>query len=216
MDHTTPLQRQIKRVTHELRARFPRDWNSYEIEDALENALNDSLGGRPWTHVEPLGLWQRLKDDAYPTIQGAEAAVAVYLAQPGRSADIDRFLVDMLLASELFAYAWRRRAFRWDGLINIAFIAAIGYGIAAWLGAEIWYVLATILVAWTVAAQARDGLKARSLLAEMFSSYQVLNGRVVSVRHLRSCVNKSTYAGVVWPATLNALLDDIEARTQRF
>lgn len=217
VDHLTPLQGQIKRVTREMRAKIPCDiaGNAYDVEDALENALSRRLRDRPWTHPEQFELRRRLKEDAYPTIKDAEDAAAIYLAQPGRSADLDRLLADMLLASEVFAYACERKDSRWFRWLGILLNAAISYGIASWLHAEIWYVLATIWLTWTVVAQMWDGLKARRLLASMLSTYHVLNGRVVSLPHLRSQVNGSTAAGVVWPATLHALLDDIEARTQR-
>ena len=143
--------------------------------------------------------------------RNAEDAAAVYLTQPGRGADLDRFLVDMLLASEVFAYACQRRDSRWVRWWGILLNAAIGYGIASWLHGEIWYVLATIWLIWTVVAHVWDGLKARRLLASMLSTYHVLNGRVVSLPHLRSQVNKSTAAGVVWPGTLHALLDDTKS-----
>lgn len=173
VDHLTPLQGQIKRVTREMRAKTRRDtaWNAYDVEDELENALSHRLGDRPWTHPEPYELWRRLKEDTYPTIKNAEDAAAVYLTQPGRGADLDRFLVDMLLASEVFAYACQRRDSRWVRWWGILLNAAIGYGIASWLHGEIWYVLAAIWLIWTVVAHVWDGLKARRLLASMLSTW---------------------------------------------
>jgi hypothetical protein len=48
----------------------------------------------------------------------------------------------------------------------------------------------------------------------MRDTYQLLTGSVVSVPELRRRVDQARDKGVVWPAELYAVLDDVEARTK--
>ena len=53
-----------------------------------------------------------------------------------------------------------------------------------------------------------------ALYREMRGTYQALTGSVVSVPELRRRVERARDKGVVWPAELYAVLDDVDARTK--
>jgi hypothetical protein len=77
--------------------------------------------------------------------------------------------------------------------------------------------IATIALpfAWT---QRREQVgKVRLLLAEMGTTYAALHSEgPISARHILELLKASSEKGVVWPAPLYALLDDVVARTGRF
>jgi hypothetical protein len=211
----TPLQQQIRRIMRNMRATTPRDVSTFacDIEDALEGALCHCLQNRPWNHIEPHEICSRVKALAFPTVQDTDSAAAHYLAQPGRAPEIDRFLIELLLASEMLAFAWNARATARDAWPNLLLSAAILYGIARWIDTGFWYAVATALLLAIALGQFQDARTSRYRLKLMVGVYHTLQHEAVGVRHLRNLVHKSTVAGVIWPKSLQPLLDDIESRT---
>ncbi|MDO9487429.1 MAG: hypothetical protein Q7J32_03575, partial [Sphingomonadaceae bacterium] len=52
----------------------------------------------------------------------------------------------------------------------------------------------------------------QATVAGMIDAYTALDGSPASVSHIRKLVDRGTDSGVVWPAPLMALLDDIADR----
>lgn len=205
----TPLQDQVQALARNMRF-------SGDVEDALVFALSDRLKDRPWKHAEPDEIERRLAKDEFPYLQDVVYATEFYLSQLGRTSDIDRFLIDLLLASEVFAYAWQRKhavsVERWVPLLNVILLFAV----ASWLNDRFWYGVATVLSILTVVVHIQRERKAKRLQKAMRETYQTLSRKSVSVEHLRGNIAKSIATGVVWPSMLHRLLDDTASRVTRF
>jgi hypothetical protein len=201
----TAFDRQLDYVTRDMKA-DEGDFFDQSVRDALENALRDRMKGKAWSHAKRHNIWRRLKHGEYPLLRDAEDAAATYLAKAQRSSTLDRLLIDLLLAAELFAFAEERKFGAWFMAGLLACITVTAYrtepngNYALWLFAAI--------ICWQMYRSVR-------LLNTMIATYSAMDGRVVSVRRLRVQIELAAAKGVVWPTTLYALLDDIERRTSR-
>ena len=144
-----------------------------------------------------------------------------YLNGPMRVPMMDRALIDALIAQETFAYidshagrgnfmthlgcwgTWLAIVVAYQLLFSNEGVnwTRLFYGLAA--------VAALLFVIW---AWPRKGVYA--LHRTMRDTYQLLTGSVVSVGELRRRVESARDKGVVWPAELYAVLDDVESRTK--
>jgi hypothetical protein len=214
---------------------------------------------------EPLRLWSHRSQPLYdlkikrtPSLgrQDIEAVVGSYLRLPYRAQVIDRMLVDLLIALELYGYG--------DEILNPVYIkgltptpplkqsAVLGWLTEIGVGLAIWIVVALVLwglaairifpgswllganallallflanAAWATVFLPRAMLALRNrkqailgLLTQMNSVYlELRSDGPISARHIEERARKAADAGVVWPAPLFALLDDISRRDGRF
>jgi hypothetical protein len=191
-----------------------------------------------WRHQSGYVLLGKKRGEPYIPILDVDAAAAAYLALPFRVASIDRLLTDMLMAAELFAFADESQpqlkqklpivlGWAWGNLKSLVCGLAIA-GILFWIAptsTSMQWIAGTIagltvlLVAFSVvlfpfvypAARAQRE-KFTAVITGMTDAYRTLNGSPASVSHVRKLVDRATEAGVVWPAPLMALLDDINER----
>lgn len=200
----------------------------------------------------------KIKADKVPYIERSslEAAVDEYLALPYRSQAMDRILVKVLIAIELYAFgdemlnektfgfparsplkqshvllAYLRgvlfNGVFFGGLAALALWAAssgwIGETSAGWVSAacvSLFLLLGAISTfalpfAWRTQVKARQNV--RKLLLAMVTMYNELKSDgPISAKHIRDRASSAAQDGVVWPAPLFAMLDDIISRTGRF
>lgn len=221
--------------------------------------LGDGVGAdrlKLWSHrIQPFH-WVKAK--RVPEIDRieVESVIGQYLALPYRSEAIDRLLVDLLIAMELFSYANEmvngvsipgifstsplKRSPLLEWLVNFLLSGLIWLivGTALWglslirlfptdwlSGANValgLLFLASVL--WTTAwlprtwwAVAKAKTQIRLLLDQMSGVYCELNSQgPISARHVDQRARSAANAGVIWPAPLFVLLEDILARTGRF
>lgn len=134
---------------------------------------------------------------------------------------LDRGLLDAFIAQETFAYidraAGRGAFFTQFGCLGVMVVGSslwtALYGDPAFDWARYGKVLGAMLLVFLVVwAWPKKGPYA--LYREMRDTYQLLTGSVVSVPELRRRVERARDRGVVWPADLYAVLDDVESRTK--
>lgn len=147
-------------------------------------------------------------------------AAYTYLKGTLRVPMFDRGLIDAFIAQETFAYidrqagggAFLAQLFFWGaGLVLVGAFQLLFGRDFNWAG--YWYsILGLLAVFFLIWAWPKRGVLA--LHRRMRDAYQVLTGSVVSVAELRRRVEFARDKGVVWPAELYALLDDVESRTK--
>lgn len=217
----------------------------YDIADATnESAWNDRSKDnyKMWRHVGRPVLARKKRLDPYILNHEIQAAAARYLALPYRVDELDRLLVDLLTAAEMFAFADEVQPvlkqqmplpLKWI-LNNIASVvgAALISGFLLWLwpnstiaswAAAIIFGLVCLGTAWSVIAfpffypGVRQNIrKIRNTIDAMLDAYCSLGGEPASTKHVRERLERATEAGAVWPAQLFVLMDDIEGRRTSF
>jgi hypothetical protein len=238
-------------------------YNGGRFIDDLRYALNAE---RPDLHVYDLNaLWHhraqalydlRKKQTPYMSRPDVESAVARYLDLPFRWQQMDRTLVDVLVALQLFAFGnemlnapsipglpspspVKRHPFL-ELIVSNAFTAlflaviwlalrgfsAIHLFPADWVGGAtailgglfalgLAYSILMLPVRWWWVFKQRGRIA--KLLEAMANVYAELNSSgPISARHITQRAQSAADQGVVWPAPLFALLDDIGARGGRF
>ena len=229
-------------VTQQLRSALVKDWNDKTLD------FWDS-------HSSPL---DKIKADKAPYIDRSslESVVGDYLALPFRSQAMDRLLVKVLVAVELYAFGdemMNEKTFGFPArsplkqrhvvpaylsglLINAVFFGGIA-ALALWAASKGWIgetsagwtsgtcvalfllfgVISTFALPFSWYAQAKARRNVRKLLLAMVTIYNELRSDgPISAQHIRERVSSAAEEGVVWPAPLFAVLDDIIARTGRF
>lgn len=202
------------------------EWGLHQLYDAYSSFLyamnpNDRDGKdlQSWhNHFRDARLG---KKHGEPPISSdvLSGAAYTYLKGPLRVPTFDRALVDAFIAQETFAYidqhAGRGAFLTQTGcfivLLVLWFAFELIFGTPHWkpLWQGVGAVLAIFLVIW---AWPKRGPFA--LYRGMRNTYQLLTASVVSAPELRRRVEEARGKGVVWPADLYAVLDDIEARTK--
>jgi hypothetical protein len=146
--------------------------------------------------------------------------------------------MDMLMAAEMFAFAdevqpqLKQRlptslAWLWGNLKSLVIGLAIA-GFIWWLAPTsaisqwaagilagltlLGAFLSLILFPFFYPAVRDQRRKLNATVMGMLDAYRTLNGSPASVPHIRKMVDRATDVGVVWPAPLMALLDDLEER----
>jgi len=142
-----------------------------------------------------------------------------YLKGPLRVPTFDRALIDALIAQETFAYIDSRAGsgavFTQAGCFVVWLVlwglgeAFFGHSNWTGIGRGVAVIVAIALVIW-----AWPWKGSHALHRAMKDTYQLLTGSVISVAELRRRVEQARDKGVVWPAELYAVLDDVEARTK--
>lgn len=191
-----------------------------------------------WHHHLRLSLSGKVLGEPHIDRMTVEEATADYLALPFRVEQWDRLLIDMLMASEIFSFADEVQpqlnqrlptllGWAW-GLIKTVALGVIVPGVLLWLfpqsAAAFWISAVVVILALasvaisviilpfaypTVRAQR---LKLTELVRGMKDAYTALGGSPASIPHIRRLVDRANDAGVVWPAPLMALLDDVAER----
>ena len=191
-----------------------------------------------WYHRSRPLLIGKKHGEPYIICRDVEGAAAAYLGLPYRVNALDRLLTDMLMAAEMFSFADEVQpqlkqkmpavlAWLWGNLKSLI----LGLGLA---GVILWFApestanqwTAGIVVGLTLLGAAFSlvvfpfmypSIRARrqkftGTVTAMTDAYITLGGSPTSGPHIRKMVERATDAGVVWPAPLMALLDDIAER----
>ncbi len=217
------------------------EWGSFDglLNDALEvvetmmratngGYIEDGAKVQPWRH-ERFVLERALKIDApiiYKDI--IEDAAGQYLKLPFRSRRMDYLLVELLVACELFAFArqmaWVLKRSTLSGWAkNRAYSGAFWLVVvlgADWLFNKDW----STAIFWIYVAETALSLiglfrpsKAAKLLSEMIGVYAELGpSGPYSARHIEHRARSAADKGVVFPAPLFVMLDDINRRGGQF
>jgi hypothetical protein len=202
---------------------------------------------------------EKIKAKQVPYIDrsGLEAVVGEYLALPYRCQALDRFLVRVLIAMELYAYGdemlneetfglfparsplRQRHALLgylrgqlvngvvFGGMAALAMWGSsggwIGLGTAEWISGVCGFLFLALASVSTFAlpfwwlAQAKARRNVRKLLSIMTTLYnEQRSDGPISAQYVRDRAVDASKQGVVWPAPLFALLDDVNSRTGRF
>jgi hypothetical protein len=189
---------------------------------------------RPWWHPRrpQAAVWRQ--DPPYLDRARIEEAATLYLGLPFRSPWLDRLLVDLLMATQLFSFGQGGRTMVKSGtprqwlqgrIYSAAFWAIVALAAltldrwgwissvaaaTALLSAALLFILETALSVPVLLRQAR-------LFAAICEAYRPLGG--VGPLHARTFaegVAAAAAAGVVWPKPLYRILDDIHRRGGRF
>jgi hypothetical protein len=206
--------------------------NGFDIVDQLYRAIDwPDKEFKLWGHDTYLVSHVKSKKTPEFIRSEIEAAVGGYLRLPYRSAHVDRLLVDLLIAIEIAALnQWiedRKLAFvifeGWSGLISVLFVGGVT-GVLQWLNiisnSWAWYV-PTLAVGFSALSYINTHYwgpiaKVRKLFEPMLFSYNAMNSDgPISAQHIRERLTTATEKGVVWPAPVYTLLDDVIARTGR-
>lgn len=199
---------------------------------------DDQRAALAWHHQSRPTLAGKKHAEPYIIRIDVEEAAAEYLALPYRVDGLDRLLTDMLMAAEMFAFADEMQpqlkqklptilSWLWNNLKSLVTGLAIA-GVLVWLAPDstvmLW--ISGIIAGLTVLGAAFSlivfpflypGVRAQrqkfhATVMGMVDAYTALGGSPASVPHIRKLVDRATDNGVVWPAPLMALLDDIADR----
>lgn len=193
-----------------------------------------------WHHISRPILVQKRRGDPYIEREAAYSAASDYLHLPYRVNTLDRKLVDLLIAHEMFTYADEMQSVlrsrmplipKW--ILNNLASLVIGLGMAGfmlWLGGPsiVIGVLAAISAGLTVIAVLyslvmfpfaypdirRQTKQVRDLIDAMERTYATLNGSPTSTKHLSEQVTRATEIGVIWAPALIVLIEDIRKRRE--
>jgi hypothetical protein len=145
---------------------------SYDRVNVIKSLYNNLR----WFDKDKHKLWSHRNRFSKSTVpefnrSGIEAAVGDYLALPYRAPEIDRLLVDILMAMEIVAFVNERR-------LRILFRGS-----------------------------------SRALVNQMDRCYGAMNSNgPIRATHVRELLTRATEKGVVWPAPIYPLIDDVIAR----
>lgn len=221
------IRRGLDVVETAARAVNPSWWNRDDRDAALA-----------WHHQSRPILAGKKHAEPYIIRIDVEEAAAEYLALPYRVDGLDRLLADMLMAAEMFAFADEMQpqlnrklptilSWLWGNLKSLVIGLAIA-GVLAWLAPNSTVILwiAGVIAGLTLLGAAFSlivfpflypGVRAQrqkfvATITGMIDAYTALGGSPASVPHIRKLVDRANDNGVVWPAPLMALLDDIAER----
>jgi hypothetical protein len=191
-----------------------------------------------WYHPSTPMLAGKKHGDPYIIRLDVEEAAAVYLALPFRVDSLDRLLTDMLMAAEMFAFADEMQsklkqklptvlAWLWGNLKSLVIGLTIAGGllwvfpnstVAQWIAVIVagltflGSAFSLVVFPFLYPSVRAQRLKFHATVMGMRDAYTTLSGSPASIHHIRKLVDRATDAGVVWPAPLMALLDDIADR----
>jgi hypothetical protein len=230
-------------VVRDLRSALVKEWNDKTLDFWDSNARPiDKIKANKVPHIDRSSL---------------EAVAGDYLAPPYRSQAMDRLLVKILVAVELYAFGDEMLNEKTFGMfparsplkqrhVLLAYLRGLIFngvffgGIAAlalWAASKGWIgetsagwtsgtcvalfllfgVISTFALPFSWHSQAKARRNVRKLLLAMVTIYNELSSDgPISAQHIRERVSSAAQDGVVWPAPLFAMLDDIIARTGRF
>lgn len=192
-----------------------------------------------WYHQGRVRLAGKKRLTPYIKVDETQEAAATYLHLPYRVPALDRLLVDMLVAAEMFAFAdemqpilKKKLPLLLGWLLNNVLSVLIGGAIAAfcfwigdgatvmnWVGGTI-LALTLLGTAWSLIAFPFYYPKVRAhhakidgIIGSMLDAYAALAGSPASTKHIDEMLAKATDKGAVWPSQLIVLMEDIRARS---
>lgn len=194
-----------------------------------------------WHHQGSVRLAGKKRHEPYIPVVGVQDAAAAYLDLPYRVPALDRILVDMLVASEMFAFADEIQPFlkrKLPVLLGWLLSNIIGFivgcalaGFLLWLGggntvmnwiAGIVFALTVLGTAWSLIAfpfaypKVREHhKKLEGIIGAMLDTYAALGGSPASTKHIDERIAAATDKGVVWPTQLIVLMEDIRSRRRK-
>jgi hypothetical protein len=224
----------------------------FEVVEALGAAVDpewwekqfrvDDNGSVPpkfkaWRH-QSISLAHKKRLEPYIIRHDVEQAAAAYLALSYRVHELDRLIIDMLIAAELLAFAdeiqpflrrWLPLPLKWITNNVLSLVLGLGLGAAILAFGPDWALakgIAWVIIVFTVLGTGwsliafpilypstrRSERKVRDVVSAMTDAYTTLGGSPTSVKHLEGRVLKAADLGAVWPAPLIVLLEDIQAR----
>lgn len=247
------------------------DWSDVEafsviLDDAISviSDLRYAVGADEGEDAIHLRLWSHrnqpfhdIKANRLSTLNRREIELVAgrYLDLPYRSFQIDRLFVDLLVATELYAYGYetlgapsvgifsasplnRHPVLEWvaGNLIGLVFWVVVWWLLwslsrvhlfpKAWLDgtAVVLGLLFLLGLAWSTLSLPGTWWQIRKtkreimvLLDQMAGVYADLKSDgPISADHIRQRAQAASKAGVVWPAPLFVLLEDVAGRTGRF
>lgn len=214
----------------------------FMIDESIEWSANkDGSTDALWHHRESIEVFDELRAKAAPRFNRftIEEAVQVYLQLPYRSPVIDRILIDLLVSVELYAFAdWVRRhrlrpLLTWlvDKVVTLflwALIFLVLWGLSVvglfhddWLFPAnliigvlvfVYFAFSTLMLPNSWWRGHKQNKKTADLMSNMVGVYSELSGEAISARHIEHRARSASDAGVVWPAPLFVLLEDIIKR----
>lgn len=218
-------------VVEELYYGLNPSWKASNEEDASRTSNN-------WHHDSRIQLRGKPPGEPYIGKMEVESAAGSYLDLPYRVPSLDRLLVDLLMAMEIHAFVDQMQPqlkkrlpiplqWLWGNVLSLLIGGGIAGGIiwaapessvAQWV-AGIVAALTLLSVAFSLVvfpfsypAVRRERVKFGGIIAAMQDAYMTLGGSPASIRHINDMVQRGTNAGVVWPAPLMVLIEDIAAR----
>jgi hypothetical protein len=248
-------RRLIEAVATEVRKTESEDqiWRlnqGFEVVEAIMRAVNEDgwklldeehsdTKKSYWYHKSHVRLAGKKRLEPYIAVDETQEAAASYLHLPYRVPALDRILVDMLVASEMFAFAdevqpilTKKLPLLLGWLLNNIFSVIIGSAIAAfcfwigdggtvmnWVGGII-LALTLLGTAWSLLAYPFYYPKVRAhhkrvegTIGAMLDAYAAIAGSPASTKHIDEMLAKATDKGAVWPSQLMVLMEDIRARS---
>jgi hypothetical protein len=190
-------------------------------------------GSRLWSHRPYLAGAIKRKRLPFFYRSSVEDAVATYLKLPYRAREIDRMLVDILIAMEIAAFVDEMEYHFWLKWRAVKSFAQLAFNILFWMGAlfvaqrlnfisETWanagyFWIAMLGAPPIIYAWGRPTAREKDIdekIEQMLFCYNALNSdAVISAPHVRELLAiASTQKRIVWPAPLLTLLDDVMAR----
>lgn len=248
-------RRLIEAVAKEVRKTKPGDqyWQlnqGFEVVEEIMCAVNEDgwklldeeqSGSKKifWFHKNRICLAGKKRLEPYITVDKTQDAAAAYLLLPYRVPALDRILVDMLVASEMFAFADEVQAILnkklplllgWllSNILSVIIgcaIAAIcfwigdGNSVMNWIGGiilaitlfgTVWSLIAYPFYYPKIRAHHK---KVEGTISAMLDAYAAIAGSPASTKHIDDMLAKATDKGAVWPSQLMVLMEDIRART---
>lgn len=207
-------------------------------ETAWKFGEEDGFKLRYWYHRPNLQFGGKTRGEPYIDRQSVEEALSRYVDLPYRVDMLDRLLLDLSMAQEILAFADEMqpalkrklpRPLSWIGINLLSLI--IGGAIAIFLlwiapNSVIAFWLAMIVAGITVLgtlwsliafpisypAIRRADQKLQLVVSSMCDAYATLSSAPASTKHIEGRVERATDAGVVWPAPMIVLLEDIRSR----
>jgi hypothetical protein len=222
----------------------PDDFESIELDKALTvvEKLQLAFLGSGVT----LKIWDndarpfdKIKAGKVPQIDRStvEAAVGAYLALPYRCRAMDRLLVRILIGMEFYTFGGEIKRhlisyYLGDIVVHAVFFGGIAL-LASWLSANGWisgttagwtagiclslFLLLTAINTVQLPFEWTKQAKARNTLMKMSGVYEELRtDGPISAKRVYERLSKTSEEGIVWPAPVFALLDDVISRTQWF
>lgn len=251
----TSYRRLLEAVATEVRKTEPGDqyWRlnqGFEVVEAIMRAVNEDgwnlldeehaeTKKNYWYHKSHIRLAGKKRLEPYIKVDETQEAAATYLHLPYRVPALDRILVDMLVASEMFAFADevqpilnKKLPLLLGWLLSNAFSVIIGCAIAAiffwigdggtvlnWIGGII-LALTLLGTMWSLIAYPFYYPKVRAhhkkvegTIGAMLDAYAAIAGSPASTKHIDEMLAKATDKGAVWPSQLMVLMEDIRARS---
>ena len=147
-----------------------------------------------------------------------EKAATDYLKLPYRSPALERVLVDVLIALEMYAYGFRIvanvRFFLFLWVIPSILLGVVLLGVGSLLGYSNWTAenLLWVVLLCSVGPALSAVLSWKTLLPMIHTYYELESAGAVGTRRVREVAAKAAEKGVVWPGPLFAILDDNVAR----